>query len=98
MGTRYIIEGTWSGYRSWQERLVHKDVTTDKKLADAVAKAHSIVYTDGTCLVLRVRTAKKGERVTDLRKSYTSLIRDCARAGVWSVAELQKARKEVQPA
>lgn len=66
---RYILEGTWSGYRSSQRRVVHRQVI--RKLVSLSC----ICYTDGTKLDISVRPAKKGERVKEIH-GYTSLIRD----------------------
>jgi len=94
---RYVIEGTWSGYTSRQQRTVHCEVTTDEKLVRKIEKIHGIRYTDGTMLYLSVRPCVYMERVTE-RKSYTGLIRDCARHNVWSVGELQKIEDAIKSA
>lgn len=91
--TRYIIEGEWTGYRSSQQRIVHREVTDNQKLAEVIMKQYGIRYSDGTMLILRVRAMAKGERAHDLRNSYGSLIRDCFRYGCWSVDGLIEAKK-----
>lgn len=88
---RYIIEGEWSGYRSGQRKIVHREVTTNEKLAEWVGRTYAITYADGTRLCLSVRPCKTGERVKDMMNSYRKLIRDCHRFDVTSVDALQKA-------
>lgn len=94
MAKRFIIEGTWSGYHSGQERVAHRTVhkASWKKLRAWAEKTHAIRYTDGTCLYLSVRDCKPRERVVQI-KSYDSLIQDCAHYGVDSVSDLTAARQ-----
>ncbi len=91
MTSRFIIEGTWSGYTSRQQRVVHRTVhkAAFKRLRAWIEKAHAIYYTDGTYLSLSVRDAKPRERVREI-KGYTSLIEDCAYNDVNSVADLSR--------
>ncbi|KAA0089312.1 hypothetical protein CIW54_07545 [Paraburkholderia sp. T12-10] len=91
---RYIIEGTWQGYRSSQDRVVHRSVhdEAEKKLRAWAEQAFSIRYTDGTCLILSVRDCKPRERVAQTL-SYMKLIRDCAHYGVSTVQALLDAEK-----
>jgi len=83
---RFIIEGTWSGYHSGQERVAHRTVykASRKKLREWAEKTHGIRYTDGTMLYLSVRDCKPRERVREIN-GYVSLIEDCAYFGVDSV-------------
>lgn len=80
MATRYVLEGEWTGYTSRQQRVVHREVITDRKRADRLRGLHKIVYTDGTALLIRVRDAEYRERVETV-DSYGSLIRDAERHG-----------------
>ncbi len=89
----FLIEGQWSGYRSSQQRIVHREYTTNKKLADAVSAMHAIRYTDGTCLYLTVTNKGRGKRLPEIN-GYGSLIRKCAHAGVNSVEALNKQEKQ----
>lgn len=93
MATRYVIEGTWQGYKSSQDRVVHRQVyqANRKKLRAWVEKTFSILFTDGTSLLLSVRDCEPYERVKQLR-GYTELIENCAHFDVSSVAALQAAR------
>ncbi len=84
--SRWVIEGTWTGYTSGQRRVVHCEVVTERK-AKAAAALGYIRYTDGTGLVLSVREARPRERVEQVR-SYSSLIDQCIRAGHGDVARL----------
>lgn len=86
---RFVIEGEWSGYRSSQQRVVHRTVHSGafKALRAWAEKTHGISYTDGTMLFLRVRDCKKGERVAQIH-GYDSLIGRCAALGVASVQAL----------
>lgn len=90
--TRWLIEGEWSGYVSAQRRVCHREVISDKGLAEKLRKAYGITYTDGTMLLLTIRPMTKGERATDLRDGYSSLIRECAHHDIWTVSGLQALR------
>jgi hypothetical protein len=91
---RFIIEGEWSGYRSSQQRVVHRTVhkAAYKRLREWAEKAWAIRYTDGTCLALSVRDCRPRERVKEIH-GYDELIRDCAHYGVASVDDLRKAKE-----
>ncbi len=98
--TRYVIEGTWSGYTSAQRKVCHRRVLT-KRQADAQGKISSIGYSDGTSLYLSVRLAEPREKVQEIR-GYDSLIQDCLRHGmtgycsVDAIVAKDKAAKEAQ--
>lgn len=94
---RFVIEGEWSGYRSSQQRIVHRQVYPGgrKKFREWAEKVGGIRYTDGTMLYLTARDCKPRERVKEIR-GYTSLIEDCFYKQVSSVAELKPAN--TQPA
>lgn len=87
--TRFVIEGEWSGYRSGQARIVHRQVypAARRKLREWAAGTHSIRYTDGTLLYLTVRDCRPRERVKEI-KGYASLIEDCFHRGVSAVEDL----------
>jgi hypothetical protein len=87
---RWVLEGTWRGYSSSMDRVVHREVCSQKK-AEWANKTFNILYTDGTTLELHARLAKPRERVEE-KKGYTSLINDCYYQGVRSVAELTDIR------
>lgn len=80
MSTRYVIEGTWSGYHSGQRRVCHRRVLT-KRQAEAQSKISCIAYTDGTTLSLSVRPATFREKVQEIR-GYDGLIYDAVRHGM----------------
>ena len=94
---RHEITGEWSGPASPAgdyTRIVHREVTKDAALVEFVRQHDRILYTDGTCLILSVRPLAKGERARPPKLGYSTLIRDCARFGVSSVAEVQAAREQ----
>lgn len=92
MADRYVLEGEWTGYRSSQQRVVHREVVIGK-FAEQVRKLHSIQYTDGTSLIIRVRPANHREHVARL-DSYGDLIRKAVAHGgsTVRVADLYPAR------
>ncbi len=98
MATRFVIEGTWSGYTSGQSRLVHRSVhrSSWKHLRAWVEATRSITYTDGTALLLSVRDCKPGERVKQQMHGYTQLIYDCSHYDVTSVEELRVAKEKAK--
>lgn len=75
---RYVLEGEWSGYRSSQRRIVHREVISEKRAKDF--KLSSIEYSDGTRLDIYVRPAKPRERVSAIN-GYSSLIRKAEKTG-----------------
>jgi hypothetical protein len=87
---RFIIEGEWTGYQASQQRVVHRTVHhgRERDLRAWADRTHAITYTDGTRLLLTVRDANPGERVTEIH-GYDDLIRDCARENVTSVEALR---------
>jgi hypothetical protein len=101
MGIRFVIEGEWSGYRSGQRRVVHREVYKSYRkgggeFIETLRKIPSIGYTDGTSLSLNVREAKPREKVEQIL-GYRSLIRDAVYSGLTgyvSVAALQKLEDE----
>lgn len=92
--SRFIIEGTWSGYRSSQQRVCHRTVHkgSEKNFRAWAEKTYSISYTDGTCLILSVRDCLPRERVKPIN-GYTQLIKDCYYSNVDSVSQLMDKRK-----
>jgi len=82
---RYVLEGEWSGYKSSQRRVVHREVVS--KPVDLSC----IRYSDGTTVEISVREAKPRERITPIL-AYRSLIRDAMRLNksYVSVDELRK--------
>jgi hypothetical protein len=80
----YIIEGIWSGYGSGRDKLAHREYTDDAERAEKCKQMHSIRFTDGTVLYLKVYE----ERLPAMN-GYGDLISDCIRQGVKSVAELR---------
>ncbi len=69
-GKRSVLTGTWSGYTSAQEHVVHRTVIFNPAAFDGF---HGIRYTDGTMLTLCVRPCKPRERVLEV-DGYGSLI------------------------
>lgn len=76
---RYVLEGEWSGYRSSQQRIVHREVVT-KTRAEKLKGLDCIRYSDGTYLYVSVREAKPREKITPIL-GYTSLIRKAELTG-----------------
>ena len=87
--TTWMIEGEWSGPSDpagdWN-RLVHREYTTSQQRADACREMGSILYSDGTRLLLHV-SVHHGCRHGS-RNGYGDLIPDCIRHGVKSVEDL----------
>ena len=88
---RFVIEGEWSGYRSSQQRVVHRSVHAGswKKLRAWAENTHAIRYTDGTSLCLTVRDCKPRERVREVR-SYMTLINNYYYHNINTVADLPR--------
>lgn len=90
---RFIIEGTWTGYTSSQERVVHRTVYEGgrKKLRAWAERTHAIRYTDGTSLILTVRDCLPRERVQQIH-GYDELINSCFHYDVSSVEDAHQAK------
>lgn len=86
--TRFILEGTWTGYTSSQSRICHREVISSKR-ADRLKTLHKVVYTDGTSLIIHIREAGFREKIVP-NHSYRELICDAERHGgsVVKVADL----------
>ena len=91
MGSYYTIEGKWTGYTSNQSRVVHREHTRSAARADEIRSLGSILYTDGTRLLLSVRNGKHGAAIDGYRK----LIADCLKYGVSSVSDIPPIYKGV---
>lgn len=99
---RFVIEGTWLGYRSGQDRIVHRTVhkASEKGIRAWAEKTHSITYTDGTRLLIDVRDCKPRERVEE-KRGYARLICDCVfydASTVQEVIDAQQAAKAARSA
>lgn len=78
MATRFVLEGTWSGYKSSQSRVVHRTVHSLpawKKLRAWAESTHCLPFSDGTVLYLSVREALPREKV-EVVNGYTTKIMD----------------------
>ncbi len=86
--TRFVLEGTWTGYTSSQSRVCHREVVSSKR-ATRLREMHKIVFTDGTSLLLHVREAGLREKIVP-KNMYGDLIRDAEKHGgsVVRVADL----------
>ena len=73
MRSRFVLEGTWSGYTSRQTQVCHREVISAKRAERLVLRA--IRFDDGTSLWIATRPAARGEKV-ETKGSYTDLIRD----------------------
>lgn len=62
---RFVVEGTWSGYRSGQRRVVHRQVVPRYKAAQ-LCKVTGFRFTDATTLDLSVRLAAPREKVVPI--------------------------------
>ena len=89
---RFVVEGTWSGYYSRQQRIVHRTVHSGsyKKFRAWAENVRGIRFKDGTMLYITVRDAKPRERVQQIN-GYSGLISNCRSYGVDSVQALQLA-------
>ncbi len=78
MAKRFVLEAEWSGYRSSQRKVVHREVLSHRR--DKFEAIKSLRFTDGTLLEVFVRDAKPRERVTPIL-GYRSLLHDAATKG-----------------
>ena len=81
---RYIIEGTWRGYRSSQDHVCHREVYKSSRkgggpFLETLKELYSIPFSDGTALIVSVREAKPREKVQE-KRGYTKFIRDAVYA------------------
>lgn len=82
--TRYVLEGTWTGYVSRQRQVAHREVIDDRRCGkgfiEKLRNLNCVVYTDGTSLLVSIREAKPRERVVTLL-GYSTLIREAVAHG-----------------
>ena len=93
---RYILTGEWTGPSSPAgdfNPFQHRECVTEHRLVLWAKDIGRITFTDGTALILRAEPMQKGERFGAPILGYKSLIRDCFRYGVDSVAALCAAQK-----
>ena len=57
---RYVLEATWRGYRSSQDRPCHRMVITRPKAYEGLRQ---INFTDGTAMYVSIRPCKFREKV-----------------------------------
>ena len=86
MSAKFVLEGTWRGYSSTMDRVIHREICGERK-AEWANQTFSILFTDGTTLELHARPKKPREKVQEL-PSYDALIHKCYMRGVSSVAAL----------
>lgn len=79
MAKRFVVEAVWQGYRSGQERVVHREVLTRNR--DKYEAIKSVRFTDNTVMYIEVRDAKPRERVKQI-KGYTEVIHGAAYKGL----------------
>ena len=89
---RYLLEGTWSGFRPTQRHVVHREVVRSPQRIARLRGLQSIVYDDGTTLTLTLRPMLYRESVHEI-SSYASLIRDAETRGVAVVHVLDLCRR-----
>lgn len=76
---RFVVEGTWSGYRISQRKVVHRAVLRPWQ-AKRVENLHTIEFTDHTYLYVAVRPALPREKVTSIL-GYSELIDEAGATG-----------------
>lgn len=76
---RYVLEGEWSGYRSGQRRVVHREVVKTSK-PERYQNLRGITYSDGTTLHITFRECAPRERV-EQKHGYKSLISQAIMTG-----------------
>lgn len=59
---RFLVEATWSGYRSSQSRVCHREII-HKRMAERLKKVVGFRFSDGTNMTLEVRQCKPREKV-----------------------------------
>lgn len=84
----FMVEGTWTGYRSSQQRNVHRHYITSQEDANKLSSAYSIRYTDGTSLILTVKKVKNKAELTPKNENYLKLINLCLKYDKWAVEDL----------
>ena len=69
---RYVLEATWRGYRSNQDRPCHREVITKPEAYEGLAL---INFTDGTLMRVSIRPCKPREKVL-LIHGYDTIFRN----------------------
>lgn len=92
---RYVLEGEWSGYRSSQRQVAHREVIDTRRhggqRVERLRVLRTIVFGDGTTLNLSLREAGPREKVPQ-KLGYPSMIREAEALGktVVNVSELSR--------
>ena len=76
--TRFVLEGTWSGYRAEQRKVVHREILNVTRAKKHILRC--VRYTDGTTLDLTLREAKPRERIVQIN-GYGKLLREAEATG-----------------
>lgn len=71
-----MVECEWSGYRSSQAHVCHRTVIP-AYLAKRLEKIHTIGFTDGTTMSVRVRPAEFREKIQE-KRGYVELLEKIA--------------------
>lgn len=71
-GSRFVLEGEWTGYTASQRHVVHREVISEKRAA-ALRNRGAIRFRDNTWLILHIRPCKPREKVEAIH-SYNALI------------------------
>ncbi|MNL91217.1 hypothetical protein D3C81_09470 [compost metagenome] len=91
---RYEIIGIWSGYEDRQRKIAYREYTTNKQLVADIRKLNCVIYTDGTRLELSVREMQYRERKQTIILGYKTLVKECIKYGVNSVAQIQRIKEK----
>lgn len=87
---RYLLEGTWLGYKSSLGRVCHRVVITNCK---PYKHLKTIEFTDNTLLDITLRKCLPRERIKEI-KGYTSLINKAIKLNKGFVSVLELYQKE----
>lgn len=90
---RYVLEATWNGYRSGQERVCHREIITTS-LPALYKRVTWVPFSDGTGMSITFRKALPREKVQQ-NLSYREMINDAVFAGQTheSIKALRKAQR-----
>jgi hypothetical protein len=90
MSKPYILEATWSGYRTGQSKVCHRERITEKQ-AERYNQIVGILFTDGTHLSVSVRQAAPREKILEIL-SYSKILHTAAAKGLEGFLDVTEIR------
>ena len=90
----YVIEATWNGYRSGQERVVHRELIHPRYF-QAANGIGAISFSDNSCMEISVRPKKFREKIVKVN-GYPEAIWGAINKGLTGWVPIDEACRKVE--